>query len=124
MRVCTNDARTPVNCLCDVCACQVRAALPSTSDSVPSLPSSAAQLLQLAEGMAARQANKAGKVESFEALLVYIDLLLARQQPQQALAIMTGPVGQGVAAASVERGALQADLHALCGDRDVSVPAY
>jgi N-terminal acetyltransferase B complex non-catalytic subunit len=40
-----------------------------------------AKLVQLAESMISRQTSKDGKLDSYEALLVYLDILLAQVDP-------------------------------------------
>eukprot|EP00983_Pelagomonas_calceolata_P125662 1161226-Pelagomonas_calceolata.AAC.7 len=66
--------------------------------------------------MASRLAARSGNLESLEGLLVYLDLLLARGQPREALALVTGPVGGGVLRLAEERALLHADLAAACGE--------
>jgi len=65
--------------------------------------------------MASRLLARTGKLESLEGLLVCLDLLLARGQGREALALVAGPVGGGVLPLAEERALLHADLAAACG---------
>ncbi|GAX81564.1 hypothetical protein CEUSTIGMA_g8992.t1 [Chlamydomonas eustigma] len=73
------------------------------------------KLFQLAECMITRQVSKDGRLENYEALLVYIDILLAQGKTQQALELVTGSLG-AVATMSAERSHLEAVLRMMMGD--------
>jgi N-terminal acetyltransferase B complex non-catalytic subunit len=66
--------------------------------------------MQLAESMAARIASKDKKLESFECLILWLDLLLAMGKTADALALVTGPLAASVASQAEELSAMEADL--------------
>eukprot|EP00798_Chlamydomonas_sp_ICE-L_P022020 gene22020-29080_t len=69
------------------------------------------KLLQLAESMITRQAGKDGKLESFEALIVYVDVLMAQGKSQFADCV-SGALGE---AASMPEGKSQLALDCVSG---------
>lgn len=75
------------------------------------------KLLQLAEGMAQRVVGKEKRLESFEALLLWVDLHLAMGKPQAAAAALSSPEGSTAQGAMAEEKAMfSADLAMAGGD--------
>ncbi|KAJ9518800.1 hypothetical protein QJQ45_026089, partial [Haematococcus lacustris] len=91
---------------------QVRQALlPPPLGLPPSAPASLppASLLQLAVSMAGRASGKEGRLDSFECLLLWLDLLLAQGKQEEALALVQGPMAQAL------QGCQPEELQALQG---------
>jgi N-terminal acetyltransferase B complex non-catalytic subunit len=78
------------------------------------------KLMQLAESMAARIASKEQKLESFECLILWLDLLLALGKTSDALALVSGPLAAGVASQAEELSAMKADLLAAEGQLEAA----
>ncbi|KAJ9518489.1 hypothetical protein QJQ45_018512 [Haematococcus lacustris] len=78
---------------------QVRQALlPPPLGLPPRAPASLppASLLQLAVSMAGRASGKEGRLDSFECLLLWLDLLLAQGKEEEALALVQGPMARAL----------------------------
>ncbi|KAG2494621.1 hypothetical protein HYH03_007140 [Edaphochlamys debaryana] len=102
---------------------QARAALkaaasgrPAPPGQVPPVALEPSKLLALAEGMVARQASKDKRLEGYEAAMVYVDLLLAQGKAADALALVSGPLGESALRMPGERLQLRAALAAAAGD--------
>lgn len=80
------------------------------------------KLVQLAESMVSRQVAKDGKLDGFEGLLVYLDLLVAQGRWTEAAGAVTGPLGDAAAMAA-ERAHLRAALSMACGDTAAAAAA-
>ncbi|GFR48749.1 hypothetical protein Agub_g10707 [Astrephomene gubernaculifera] len=101
---------------------QARAALrarargvPAPAGQVPAVAMEPEKLLALAEGMVARQAAKDGRMEGYEALMVYVDVLLAQGKVAEALSLVSGPLGASALRLPAERLQLRGVLAALAG---------
>ncbi|GLC46898.1 hypothetical protein PLESTB_001281700 [Pleodorina starrii] len=102
---------------------QARAALraratgvPAPSGQVPAVALEPEKLMALGEGMVARQAAKDGRLEGYEALMVYVDVLLAQGKVSEALGLVSGPLGASAIRLPAERLQLRAVLSGLSGD--------
>ena len=80
------------------------------------------KLVQLAESMVSRQVAKDGRLDGFEGLLVYLDLLVAQGRWSEAAEAVTGPLGDAAAMAA-ERAHLRAVLSMACGDAAAAAAA-
>ncbi|EFJ39524.1 hypothetical protein VOLCADRAFT_100863 [Volvox carteri f. nagariensis] len=78
------------------------------------------KMLALAEGMVARQVAKDGRLEGYEALMVYVDVLLAQGKTVEALSLVSGPLGASALRLPAERLQLRAVLSALSGDLEAA----
>ncbi|GLI65101.1 hypothetical protein VaNZ11_008542 [Volvox africanus] len=90
--------------------------VPAPAGQVPSVAMGPEKLLALAEGMMARQAAKDGRLEGYDALMVYVDVLLAQGKASDALSLVSGPLGASALRLPAERLQLRAVLSALSGD--------
>ncbi|PNW76761.1 hypothetical protein CHLRE_11g475050v5 [Chlamydomonas reinhardtii] len=109
---------------------QARAALrarasgqPAPPGQVPAIALEPEKMLALAEGMMSRQASKDKKLEGYEAFMVYVDVLLAQGKIAEALALVTGPLGESCIRLPAERLQLRAVLAALSGDLQAAAEA-
>ncbi|KXZ48272.1 hypothetical protein GPECTOR_29g5 [Gonium pectorale] len=83
---------------------------------VPAVAMEPEKVLALAEGMMARQMTKDGRLEGYEALMLYVDVLLAQGKVSAAQDLVSGPHGASCLRLPAERLQLQAVLAALAGD--------
>ncbi|KAG2423858.1 hypothetical protein HXX76_015018 [Chlamydomonas incerta] len=109
---------------------QARAALrarasgrPAPPGQVPAVALEPEKMLALAEGMMSRQASKDKKLEGYDAFMVYVDVLLAQGKIAEALALVTGPLGESCIRLPAERLQLRAVLAALSGDLQAGAEA-
>eukprot|EP00198_Chlamydomonas_reinhardtii_P012696 XP_001702033.1 predicted protein [Chlamydomonas reinhardtii] len=68
-------------------------------------------------------ASKDKKLEGYEAFMVYVDVLLAQGKIAEALALVTGPLGESCIRLPAERLQLRAVLAALSGDLQAAAEA-
>lgn len=80
----------------------------------PSL--SADKLLTLAATMAARQVERSHGHISYESLLLYLDILHGQGQPNKALELLEGPLGEAAVPLPADRAALHAVAAACASD--------
>ncbi|DBA69455.1 TPA: hypothetical protein ACH3X2_012800 [Trebouxia sp. C0005] len=89
-------------------ALQAKAAIKGRPSALP-----AAKLLHLAEVMVAKQAQRGG-IQTYEQLMLYIDILQAQGKHKQALETVEGKLGD-VMSMAADRRSLRASLHIALG---------